>query len=99
MPLAGFVKRANYDGGINQAFEQQYRKGAIHVLIDDAKFTVVNPLSLIRINIDFVRSIRPKTDFVLSYQYNYLRNTDIAPVNLYGNSLLARLRFNFNTRK
>ncbi len=99
VPLLGFVKRGNYDGGINLDFEQQYQKGAVHVLVDDAAFRIVNPVSLIRFNVDFLRRLRPEIDFVLRYEYSYLRNTDIAPLNLYGNALVTGFRFNLNNDK
>lgn len=96
LPLVGFTKRGNYDGASNQDLEEEYEEGTRHLLFDRAKFSALNPLTLPQIAIDFVHQIRPKTDLIISYQFNYLKNTEIAPIHLYSNAFMAKLRFNFN---
>lgn len=96
LPLLGFTKRASYDGRINQDLEEEYKAGVIHLFVDRTKFSSVNPLALPQLAIDFVHRIGQKTDFVIGYEFNYLKNTEIAPIHLYSNTLMAKLRFNFN---
>lgn len=99
LPVAGLVKRTSYDGGINLELEQEYDEGELHVIFDHAKVSGVNPLRLPELTIDFVRSIGPNTDFIMSYRFNYLKNPTTPPINLYSNTLTAGLRFNFDRNK
>lgn len=96
LPFLGFTKRESYDGGINQELEEEHKAGVIHLFVDRTKFSSVNPLALPHLAINFVHRIGPKTDLVIGYQFNYLRNTEIAAIHLYSNALMAQLRFNFD---
>lgn len=99
LPVAGFVKRSSYDGGINLELEQEYDEGQFHVIFDHAKLSGVNPLRLPELNVDFIRGIGLNTDFIISYRFNYLKNPTTPPLNLYSNTLSAGLRFNFDRSK
>src|SRR5690606_7236611 len=96
LPFAGFSRRTNYDGGINQEVEEEYDKSVLYPLFHRAKFVAMNPLRLPMVAVDFNRRIRPQTDMVVGYRFEYMRDTSIEPVRIYGNRLQVGLRFYFN---
>ncbi len=96
LPVAGFTKRANYDGGINQQLEEDYDRSIFYPLVHGARFRSINPVTLPTIAMAFGRRVSPRTDMVIGYRFAYLENTSIAPIRLYGNTLNVCLRFNFN---
>ncbi len=96
LPFAGFAKRTNYDGGINQELEEEYDKGTLYLLFHRAKIGTINPLRLPVVAVDFNRRIRPQTDLIVGYRFEYMKNTSIESIRLYGNRLQVGLRFYFN---
>jgi hypothetical protein len=95
LPVAGFVKRATYDGGANQDLEADYQNNPVSLLFRGSRPSLVNPLSLPQLTIGYLYGIAPKTDLTLTYQFGYLENSDLKPIKAYYNGLVTGLNFNF----
>lgn len=94
-PLAGFIKRTRYDGGANQDLEGSYQDDVLGLIFSGSKFSVLNPFRMPQLNMVYVHRLTRKTDFNLRYQFHYLKYNANHEVNLFGNGLVAGLRFNF----
>jgi hypothetical protein len=95
LPVAGFVKRATFDGGANQELEADYENNPVSLLFRESHLSLVNPLSLPQLTISHSYGITPRTDLTLTYQFGYLENRDLKPIKAYHNGLLIGLMFKF----
>ncbi len=95
LPLAGFVKRQRYNGGINKQLETDYLDHPFALLFRDARFRGVNPIFFPQLNIQFLHQLDRTTDLLIRYSFQSLINKDIAPVRMYSNGITAGLAFNF----
>lgn len=95
-PVVGLLKRTAYEGGANQEMERQYRESPLTLFFKQAKPRVFNPLLFPQFSIIYTYSLTSKTDLMLSYQFSFVKNNEIATVSMYGNALSAGFRFNFN---
>lgn len=99
LPLVGFIKRSSLDGEANQELVKQYEENIISVLFKQSSFTTINPFRLPQVTASFVRHLGATADLLVKYQFQFVKNTEIPPITLYGNSLLIGLRINFNKQK
>lgn len=95
LPLAGFVKRASYDGGINQKMESDLLENQWALFFSQSRFSLIPPHHFPQLRLSYKRRFAAGASYAVHYQFLYLRNDDIAPVRMYSNSLLFGLNFHF----
>ncbi len=95
LPLFGFVKRESSDGGVNTQLEDDYEDNFLAFLFQGSKAKFVSPLSLPRIDINYILDTKGKTDFIFNYQFNFLKNRQASPIFLYGNRFMLGFKFGF----
>lgn len=94
-PVAGFLKRARYDGGANQDLEGAYQDDLLSAIFSNGKFMLINPFSMPQFDLGYVHHLTRRTDVSFKYEFNYFRNNFDRPINLFSNSLVAGVRFKF----
>lgn len=94
LPLAGWIKRAAYDGGANQKLERD-RHHVGRLLFGDSRFSIANPLTAPRIGVTYTHRLHRNADLALTYRAGYLRVGEDARLRAYHNGLLVGLRYSF----
>ncbi len=94
IPFCGWVKRINYEDGVNQDAEKAWLEGRpFDLLFQGSNFEFYLPWQLLHFRVFYNHPISSITEWMVSYQFRFLRNHEIQPISLYANALTTGFRF------
>lgn len=100
LPVCGWVKRINYEDGVNQEAEKAWQEArAFDILFEGSNFRFSLPWELLHFKVFYSHPMSPNIQWIVSYQFRYVNNREIQPITLYANCLSTGFTFNLNKKE
>lgn len=93
LPLAGLIKREDYDGGTNTQLEKDFESNVLGFLFRGSKAALLNPVHQPSLRLQYIFNPENKLSWILTYQFQFLQNTQDLPIRLYENRVMLGIRF------